>query len=981
MAASLKQTTSEIATAFDKLLSSSTLRLVRTHDAGCVSVLAVERYVAVPGPSVNNNKPTTTCYYSYDVTVTDGVYRAKCQLASELNTLVHKCVLRTGVEIRIVQCSFLYNEKCLRPGCVLIEGIEFGGERSPLLQTLTQEDAGSLPFFTSRVRNVLAQSDGPLKVEKKHYLPLWNNDDPYGVLWKCDIAPPSNGQALECNYEAERYWTYRWVHIVDDTTEQPFILEIFASSQPEAFSNIYPMSYLVCTQMRVVGEARGHTMNYLTSSNESQVYCAGYHRGQPYVSHPRVKSFIKWTKTLSEEALLRKTVIGGYYRFPHSPDTFAPSSDDSEAPSLTSTSELQQEMEALHYREHRCLAVQGFIAAVRYVAWPAAWGASGGQPEQVGEEQPNSLQREMGFRRSAVDHDVMLFFMPVPAAASSSETQEPQDQAHQGSPAALAGAGTPLSESGEQNNRTTDTAAKQTRCPYNLRVTKSEQDAPTDEKTVQADPRKRSRPQQDDSEQPDPVLATECILFAADCQSSSDTLAVVTLEEVPSPSWECGVWSAVQQHLSVHLNHSLHSASVPRKFDYKRREFLMQQHNLHPAKWQPPPAAATACDIEEFIPVCNHGYYVVTIMGVNQQVAIDAVFLPVTSPDDPRRVGQPQAPHDNTLLSCLTEGFVSPESTVTAGWGGAGQSFPSPGKSLGRASATVVGGNSPAGASVVWTALLEISYRSPGSTETVSEVCECGLYGLDSPLHGASGVVGIPSSADLDACEEDTHFTVSEAPWIALIERGNCTFTDKIKVAVRNGASAVVIFNVHGTGNETRPMVHSGRNLTPSLPVPAMFIKTGQSPVTYPPPLCQAQHGLNGHLPPQSQSRKRGKHSVHGGGQGGRSGTPQFFMAGSPPPWGSGHSVVTPGEAGSLATPVEAGYPKTPGDGSSSGPSGGDGSSSGPSGGDGSSKMTTHSPARGVDYFTVVLFFVKFLMLLASCSLPVVVLFQLTRAV
>lgn len=196
MAASLKKTTSEIATAFDKLLSSSTLRL-RTHDAGCVSVLAVERYVAVPGPSVN--KPTTTCYYSYDVTVTDGVYRAKCQLAPELNSLVHKCVLRTGVEIRIVQCSFLYNEKCLRPGCVLIEGIEFGGERSPVLQTLTQEDVGSLPFFTSRVRNVLAHSDGPLKVEKKHYLPLWNNDDPYGVLWKCDIAPPSNGQALECN--------------------------------------------------------------------------------------------------------------------------------------------------------------------------------------------------------------------------------------------------------------------------------------------------------------------------------------------------------------------------------------------------------------------------------------------------------------------------------------------------------------------------------------------------------------------------------------------------------------------------------------------------------------------------------------------------------------------------------------------------------------------------------------------------------------
>ncbi|MGH0191316.1 UNVERIFIED_CONTAM: hypothetical protein FKN15_058890 [Acipenser sinensis] len=608
MAASLKQTTSEIANAFDKLLSSSTLRLVRTHDAGCVSVLAVERYVAVPGPSVNNNKPTTTCYYSYDVTVTDGVYRAKCQLASELNTLVHKCVLRTGVEIRIVQCSFLYNEKCLRPGCVLIEGIEFGGERSPLLQTLTQEDAGSLPFFTSRVRNVLAQSDGPLKVEKKHYLPLWNNDDPYGVLWKCDIAPPSNGQALECNYctglMSMVLWNgmcpewYQKLHVgtvilvenyamkqafesrTQPTPADPSMTVLRSTGKitiipQEAVKpewKLPDITYKFVTRCQLDNLSPGDTCDVIGLvtfvGRCERIRKKGYHRGQPYVSHPRVKSFIKWTKTLSEEALLRKTVIGGYYRFPHSPDTFTPSSDDSEAPSLTSTSELQQEMEALHYREHRCLAVQGFIAAVRYVAWPAARGGSGGQPEQVGEEQPNSLQREM-VKIASLGHFIQIVLICFSSCFLTNL----------------------------------------------FRVTKSEQDAPTDEKTVQADPRKRSRPQQDDSEQPDPVLATECILFAADCQSSSDTLAVVTLEEVPSPSWECGVWSAVQQHLSVHLNHSLHSASVPRKFDYKRREFLMQQHNLHPAKWQPPPAAATACDIEEFIPVCNHGYYVVTIMG------------------------------------------------------------------------------------------------------------------------------------------------------------------------------------------------------------------------------------------------------------------------------------------------------------------------------------------------------------------------------
>lgn len=44
---------------------------------------------------------------------------------------------------------------------------------------------------------------------------------------------------------------------------------------------------------------------------------------------------------------------------------------------------------------------------------------------------------------------------------------------------------------------------------------------------------------------------------------------------------------------------------------------------------------------------------------------MDAAYFPVVSADEPRAVGLPQDPHGNTMLSCLSSGFLCPLS-VTA---------------------------------------------------------------------------------------------------------------------------------------------------------------------------------------------------------------------------------------------------------------------------------------------------------------------------
>lgn len=48
------------------------------------------------------------------------------------------------------------------------------------------------------------------------------------------------------------------------------------------------------------------------------------------------------------------------------------------------------------------------------------------------------------------------------------------------------------------------------------------------------------------------------------------------------------------------------------------------------------------------------------------------------------------------------------------------------------------------------------------------------------------------------------------APWVALVARGGCTFKDKVLVAARRNASAVVVYNKELYGNLTAPMSHAG---------------------------------------------------------------------------------------------------------------------------------------------------------------------------
>ncbi|KAM6056988.1 E3 ubiquitin-protein ligase RNF128 isoform 1-T1 [Theristicus caerulescens] len=124
-----------------------------------------------------------------------------------------------------------------------------------------------------------------------------------------------------------------------------------------------------------------------------------------------------------------------------------------------------------------------------------------------------------------------------------------------------------------------------------------------------------------------------------------------------------------------------------------------------------------------------------------------------------------------------------------------------------------------AAAAAVWTAWLNVSWED-GSDRNRSgwEASESGLYGQDSPVQAAAGVLVLPDGRDsFNACSARTNFSGAPAGgggspgWLALIQRGGgCSFADKIRLAAERGAAAAVIYNYRGTGNDVLPMSHHG---------------------------------------------------------------------------------------------------------------------------------------------------------------------------
>lgn len=121
------------------------------------------------------------------------------------------------------------------------------------------------------------------------------------------------------------------------------------------------------------------------------------------------------------------------------------------------------------------------------------------------------------------------------------------------------------------------------------------------------------------------------------------------------------------------------------------------------------------------------------------------------------------------------------------------------------------------GGALEWySAMVSIEYVDPQSNLTVWSKSESGRFGDSSLREERQGLVGVPRApANPEGCAPDTRFVapgaLGNAPWVALVARGGCTFKDKVLAAARRNASAVVVYNEKRYGNATEPMSHAGK--------------------------------------------------------------------------------------------------------------------------------------------------------------------------
>lgn len=124
---------------------------------------------------------------------------------------------------------------------------------------------------------------------------------------------------------------------------------------------------------------------------------------------------------------------------------------------------------------------------------------------------------------------------------------------------------------------------------------------------------------------------------------------------------------------------------------------------------------------------------------------------------------------------------------------------------------SVVRGGSETTSVDYYNAIVNVTAQEPGS----KPVLDGGRYGLDSPVTEAKGIIVTPvnlqGAPDRQGCDSHIRFPVPPTTkhWIALLQRGNCTFKEKILRAASHNATAVVIYN-NNSNEDTVTMTHPG---------------------------------------------------------------------------------------------------------------------------------------------------------------------------
>ncbi|XP_029283810.1 RPA-related protein RADX isoform X2 [Cottoperca gobio] len=189
--------------------------------------------------------------------------------------------------------------------------------------------------------------------------------DVIGLLTFCGRAERmrSDGRRAELR-------EYHWLRLEDGTSDQPIMVKLFSTSQPDTHLKLHPLSVLVCTRLKLMRAAGQTDVGFfLTNTTYTQVYCTGlgHHSEMSYRRLRPVRLFLQWLRGRDDGQVLSRALIGGFFIYPPPPvslETYM--KDQRGAPRFLRGAELQGEVTRLCYRERRAFCIQAAVTMVTY---------------------------------------------------------------------------------------------------------------------------------------------------------------------------------------------------------------------------------------------------------------------------------------------------------------------------------------------------------------------------------------------------------------------------------------------------------------------------------------------------------------------------------------------------------------------------------------------------------------------------------------
>ncbi|XP_036452198.1 RPA-related protein RADX [Colossoma macropomum] len=173
----------------NRLTAASSPSLKAKSQAEPLYVISLERYGRDPLFGVYFPDSISESESLFDAVLTDGHCRVKVSLDPSLNKLIHRNQLRCGSALRNVVFSAGGDDSQTQGGIFTVCSLEVDSlcGADAALRALSSVTVSSLPWLGSEPSSL------PLRARRSTYLPVWNNHDFTGDVWR-DTPPSEHGE-------------------------------------------------------------------------------------------------------------------------------------------------------------------------------------------------------------------------------------------------------------------------------------------------------------------------------------------------------------------------------------------------------------------------------------------------------------------------------------------------------------------------------------------------------------------------------------------------------------------------------------------------------------------------------------------------------------------------------------------------------------------------------------------------------------------